>query len=1126
MLSIFGTVIPATFTVAASSAGTLDVSTTRFTSTAIVQVHLVDPDLNLNATAYDTATVSYTVTSYNGSTYGPIAMTLNESLPNSGEFYGYFSNASSTVTAASPPYAASGANYTLTYKRVGLSSGDTITFSYSDQAPVQTVTQTVTYKAYVATASDITFDRSSLQYPMNGYIRISVKDNDYNLDPTAVDNVNLTWSITDGVNATATFTGNLWLNETGANTNVFRMNDTTSYKTDRANFADYLIDLTGVSSGDPIKVSYLNETTPPFQYIYLMTFTRSVSVTSPFTSNGDIAITVNDPNVVQKSWSTTNDLTVVKGTFFNATTDSGTDSEWIAADLAETSAGSGIFTYTLPVVWGVVARNDSALELNVNDSKATFQYYFNGTMMSNGTATLSTTPATIAADKSQYKTTDTAKLTLIAPDINDDPTVISFATVNITAGAFITSIGYNYSTQIVGNLSITDNNLAAKNILATLLTFVETGVNTGIFAANLDLSNIQNHAGGALANGDTIKVSYYDAINDATSSVTFTIGVTAATVSLDRSTYPVPAPAIGAIKFKVTVTDPAANVGSSTIDTANNFWWAVYASNGTGPGLNNYQFNITNQPLTETGPNTGIFTKTITVAVVAATQTNVTNGWIKVWYTDPSTATNITATGQLTVSDGSLVVNTTSVIPGDVIQVTLTDPDLNTYSGTAETWATAPNAVTFDYTNPDGNAVTTGVVLSVTETDVNTGIFTGTVTIDTAGFVANTSIAVKPGSTITFKYNDWTPSSVTSSLPNFPTTPTTYTKTVTVLSHTGTISLDKSQYGLGAIMTITVVDPDLNYDVTAKETVPAANQTLILRISGAADTYLALTEGSVNNATFTNTTYQWAVDPTTLGKTFQVYYKDAVDASGNTVYAIATGTLMSWDATVSFDKAYYSVGDVVTVIVYNPDNNTNPTVAENIVATVSSDHDPVGQTITLTETGVNTGNFTGTIQISSTIASGKVYAQTGDTLTATFTDKLPADYATTLLSKTFTGTAIVGIPVSRPVPASAQAFVDPNTGATVTSGTVGTTIGLQATVQNVDTVNKTFTAIFKVKDSAGVTISISWITGTLVAGQSLTPGVSWTPSVAGDYTIEVLVVKTLAEPTAYSDKLTSTLTVS
>jgi membrane-bound inhibitor of C-type lysozyme len=133
--------------------------------------------------------------------------------------------------------------------------------------------------------------------------------------------------------------------------------------------------------------------------------------------------------------------------------------------------------------------------------------------------------------------------------------------------------------------------------------------------------------------------------------------------------------------------------------------------------------------------------------------------------------------------------------------------------------------------------------------------------------------------------------------------------------------------------------------------------------------------------------------------------------------------------------------------------------------------------------------------------------------------------------KAFSGTTTVYLNVAiqraaRPVPASSQAFVDPNTGLPVTGGTVGTAIGLQATIQNADVVNKTFTAIFQVKDPVGVVIFISWISGTLIPGLSLTPAVGWTPSAAGSYTVEVLVVNTLSVPTPYSDKLTNTLIVS
>ncbi|MEM1587276.1 MAG: hypothetical protein QW457_07600, partial [Candidatus Bathyarchaeia archaeon] len=122
-------------------------------------------------------------------------------------------------------------------------------------------------------------------------------------------------------------------------------------------------------------------------------------------------------------------------------------------------------------------------------------------------------------------------------------------------------------------------------------------------------------------------------------------------------------------------------------------------------------------------------------------------------------------------------------------------------------------------------------------------------------------------------------------------------------------------------------------------------------------------------------------------------------------------------------------------------------------------------------------------------------------------------------------TVVVGVPIERPVPASAVKFADPITGAVKTAGKVGEMILIQADVKNVDVVERPCTIVIKVKDAAGVTIHIGTATATLASGQVFTSGVTWVPTLAGDYTIEVLVVKSLAEPTPYSDKITAPLTV-
>jgi len=150
----------------------------------------------------------------------------------------------------------------------------------------------------------------------------------------------------------------------------------------------------------------------------------------------------------------------------------------------------------------------------------------------------------------------------------------------------------------------------------------------------------------------------------------------------------------------------------------------------------------------------------------------------------------------------------------------------------------------------------------------------------------------------------------------------------------------------------------------------------------------------------------------------------------------------------------------------------------------------------------------------------QIPAKLGDTITIEYMDPIAADGK----SKLFAKTIVVGVPVERPVPASEQKFLDV-TGAEKKVGKVGETVMLSTKVQNVDVVDREFTAIFQVKDERGAVVYIAWVTAKLAPGTSMTPAVSWTPTVAGTYTVEVLVVKSIAEPTPYSDKISAPFTV-
>jgi hypothetical protein len=945
--------------VKAAVVGTLEVSSPQFWGNAVLQVKLYDPDL----IGQDIVTITWDYGS------GKIPVQLMSPLKN-GEFFGYFMNnsniadMSSRVSSVSalwtnnnggnvsyPPYG----NYSLPVYNATIPSGTTITFEYMDSSPVGTVTASVKYDQYVASAADITFDRDT--YPLNGWIRISIKDYDWNLDPTAADSVPLNWSFYDPVRG-VTYWLNTTATETGANTGVFRIE--TSYFTD-ANFAGYSFNLTGISDGSAIKVTYTNETAPyPYKYITFKKFPVSLSVDPTFTTRGDLVITITDPNFNQKSWKAES-LGDYGGTNVTITVSAkGNDTAVITTKLNENDVNTGVFRVTVPVVIGS-PNTDDIVQIVPGDSKVNIKYYANGTLKAETTSTLSTTPVEITTDKTMYKKDATVKITITAPDLNDDINNPNFFTITLPSdNSTIENIEVNDNGQRVGNFTIKVNGLPARTDSGTI-TFVETGSDTNVFTGSLSLLKIYRNDNTALANGDTVDLIYYDCINKVTKTASFTIGVAPASISLDRTSYPVPKD--GPVVIRITVTDTEANKDPSTIDPAYGYL-DVYYYNGTLVSSNNV-------PLTETGPNTGVFTGIYTLA--QNSDPAFINGWVKALYVDPASGKNITATATLVATDASITTDKTVVKAGDTLTITVVDPDWNFDTKTKDSGV----IVKYEYT--DNTGASQSGTWSLTETDVNTATFTKTITI-------GLDFKVKPGTTIKFTYNDSSHLTLLQ-LQDIQQLQSARTATVKVASFTGTLSIDKTEYGLGSKMIITVNDPDLNTDITTRESV-----NVTLRLGNGTDIPLLLKK-LVLIVQYSILHGQWPIDPNLIGMKFMIYYKDEADANGNTVFASVTGTIKSWDGQVSFEKQYYNIGDIVTVIVKDPDANTDPSKIETVTVTVTSDSDPIGQSITATETDANTGVFVGRIQIVGAYETGKVYVKYGDTLYAKYIDPYPADYA-------------------------------------------------------------------------------------------------------------------------------------
>lgn len=100
---------------------------------------------------------------------------------------------------------------------------------------------------------------------------------------------------------------------------------------------------------------------------------------------------------------------------------------------------------------------------------------------------------------------------------------------------------------------------------------------------------------------------------------------------------------------------------------------------------------------------------------------------------------------------------------------------------------------------------------------------------------------------------------------------------------------------------------------------------------------------------------------------------------------------------------------------------------------------------------------------------------------------------------------------------------------TLENGVWHTTVGKQVQVTT-DVTNgqdraQPFAYIVQIENQDGVVYSLSWIAGTLDAGQSLSPSQSWTPTAPGTYTAQIFVWASVGNPDALSPPLAMKIVV-
>jgi len=226
--------------------------------------------------------------------------------------------------------------------------------------------------------------------------------------------------------------------------------------------------------------------------------------------------------------------------------------------------------------------------------------------------------------------------------------------------------------------------------------------------------------------------------------------------------------------------------------------------------------------------------------------------------------------------------------------------------------------------------------------------------------------------------------------------------------------------------------------------------------------------------------------------------------------------------------SYPANGQGVLQIV-DPDMNLNPKAVDKFDTSVWSDSDSGGIKLTMTETGQDTGIFQGTVYFTTNFQSSgnRLHVSQGDTVTGEYKDRtLPAPYTPAdqlrLTATTFIGTIVP--PLER-APATNPRIVDSFGNAITGAVKVGQQIQITADLANGQTTDQPFAYLVQIQDANGVTVSLSWITGTLTAGQSLNPAQSWTPSASGTYTAQIFVWQSIDNPNALSPPLSTTINV-
>ncbi|MEX0862857.1 hypothetical protein [Nitrosopumilus sp.] len=584
-------------------------------------------------------------------------------------------------------------------------------------------------------------------------------------------------------------------------------------------------------------------------------------------------------------------------------------------------------------------------------------------------------------------------------------------------------------------------------------------------------------------------------------------------------------------------------------------------------GIFELDFGIryTDGPASSTCPTTTVFTNTnggsstgvadrFDAAPSSGNYCILQGDILQVEYTDPADASGdvntVTDSATFDLRNGVLQSDKSVYIIGSDMILTLIEPDLDLDNDGAETydldlieWDSDAATVSMGDLGGSTNAAAFDPEPSnFRETGDSTGIFQ--VVIEIPQVLSNDSL--ERGEEIVLEYTDWGPSGAD----YVGDEEEDVNLTIFTSNFGATIELDQKVYTWTDKVYLTIVAPDHNFGSNLVDEIGTSGDDPIkVSTRGFSLDDYKLVETGTDTGIFTGevilTGFGHDADgdgdddkttgtPTGTGPTDGKI--PTSDDDGLTVSfefsedeTVVGSALIRWNiGEVQWLEASYPASGTGVVRIIDPDMNLDPESVDNFSADVWSDSDAGGIDLTVTETNQATGIFEGTVFFTVTDESSghRLRVAEGDTVTAEYEDNTLPDPYTTADELDITATSLIGtiVPPLERAPAANLRTVDAF-GNSLSTVSVDQQVQISADLANGQDREQAFAYLVQIQDGNGVTVSLAWITGSLSAGQSFSPALSWIPTEAGTYTATAFVWESVDNPTALSPPVSTTITV-